>query len=710
MLLPPPDPKDSQGEYELGSVIYDNREIGKFGLREKEFLRHLGLFGITGTGKSNVVFKLIDELIRHGKHVFVFDWKRQYRDILTYKSDLDILIFGVGNKEIPTIEFNPLIPPPGLDPHQYLEHTCQIVASAYYCGEGVISLLRNAISFLYEEYGVYAGNATKYPTFQDVLTHISDIEKKGRSRDWWESTKRSLEAICHGGIGDIVNVQKPTLQLDELLNKNVFLELGDLSQSQKSFIIQSLLTYLYYYSMNRGVREKLMNVIVIEEAHHILRDHSHTTVKEPITDIILKEIREFGTGIIIIDQNPSLISVPALANNYCTIGMYTKHAADISALSKAMFLDESQKECLGKLECGHGIVKLAGRIFTPFLVRFPLMNIKKGVILNLEIDLRMRKKGFQSKWMQEFLKYNPGFFDDTPDISEKSHDSFENQTEFQDNPQDLRKSQDNSGQQRRSHGIYQNSQYFQNIVIVDEIPNAERIDGFSADSKKSQGYSGQWRKIRDNPENDEIENEQDFGKKIDVLASERAQIEPAKFGPDSDLTNSILKDIRAYPFDGINSRTKRLCVSNRKCHEAIAMLLKQEIIRKIEILEKSGRRILFEIKDDSRMKGGIEHRYWNFQIGEINKSEGYKVELEKHIEGDGFIDQVITKENEIIAVEIETGKSHPIETIKRDLGLGFSKVICVATSQKAYDSISDKVSLENFPLDKISVVLASNYA
>ena len=205
-----------------------------------------------------------------------------------------------------------MIPPPSLEPSQYLEHVCQIVASAYYCGEGVIALLRKAINDLYEEFGVYNGTAQVYPTFKDVLKYINNIERKGMSRDWQESTIRSLEAICHGGIGQIVNVQKPTMQLSELLNHNVFLELGDLSQSQKSFIIQSLLTYLYYYAMNRGIREKLMNVIVVEEAHHILRDHSHTSVKEPITDIILKEIREFGTGILIIDQNPSLISVPAL--------------------------------------------------------------------------------------------------------------------------------------------------------------------------------------------------------------------------------------------------------------------------------------------------------------------------------------------------------------------------------------------------------------
>ena len=51
---------------------------------------------------------------------------------------------AIGN--IPTFQFNPLIPPPGVEPSQYLELVCQITANAYFAGEGVISLLRKAIN------------------------------------------------------------------------------------------------------------------------------------------------------------------------------------------------------------------------------------------------------------------------------------------------------------------------------------------------------------------------------------------------------------------------------------------------------------------------------------------------------------------------------------------------------------------------------------
>lgn len=590
VLLPPPSPASAHGEYQLGTVIYDGKPVCNYGLREHEFLRHIGIFGITGTGKSNVAFKVLDELLDKKKSVFVFDWKRQYRDLLSIRPDADVLIFGVGNPSVPTFQFNPLIPPPGIEPYQYLEHVCQIVASSYYCGEGVISLLRKAISYLYREFGVYSEKPEKYPTFRDVLAYVQDLEGKGRSSDWRESTLRSLEAICHGGLDRITNVQKPTIELSELLKRNVILELGDLGQSQKKFIIQSLLFYIYYYTMNRGIREKLQNVILIEEAHHILRDAGKTQ-NEPITDVLLKEIREFSTGVILIDQNPSQISVPALANNFTTVGMYSKHGADVSALSRAMFLNEQQKDLLGKLECGYGIVKLAGRIFNPFLVKFPNMHIKKGSITDAHVATHMANKGF-STYSKE----------DEADFSE--------------------------------------------IRIK------------QPDSK-----------------------------------TDEKQI----------MVGKMLKDIEDHPFNGIASRNKRLRISPRKGNELVNGLSNQGLVNKVGIKEKSGRKYLLEIRENIRQEllnrgarikaidrakdGGIEHRYRNRQIGEINAKHGFKVEIEKRIKNDGYIDQVITKNGKSMAIEIETGKSNYVENIQRDLRHCFAKVICVATNITAHSKI-----------------------
>ncbi len=49
--LPPPIDKDKlKGKYKLGAVLYPETEYGEFGLREAEFIRHILIVGMTGTG------------------------------------------------------------------------------------------------------------------------------------------------------------------------------------------------------------------------------------------------------------------------------------------------------------------------------------------------------------------------------------------------------------------------------------------------------------------------------------------------------------------------------------------------------------------------------------------------------------------------------------------------------------------------------------
>lgn len=142
-------------------------------------------------------------------------------------------------------------------------------------------------------------------------------------------------------------------------------------------------------------REVFKHAIAIEEAHHILlRKKQEMTKTEAITDIILREIRELGEAIILIDQHPSLISMPALGNTYTTLCFGLKHKADMFTISESLLLEKEQVDFLGQLETGLAIVKLQGRFFKPFLVRFPLFPIRKGVVSDSDL---LRRNGSDSE-------------------------------------------------------------------------------------------------------------------------------------------------------------------------------------------------------------------------------------------------------------------------------------------------------------------------
>jgi len=388
ILLSLPEKDIISGEYELGSVVYGDQEYHPFGLRENEWLRHVAIFGTTGSGKTNCAFVLLSTLRKMKKPFLIFDWKRNYRDLLALENFCGLKVYTIGREDSPLL-FNPLIPPSGTSPQTWLKKLIEVMCHAYFLGEGVAYLLQKAIDRAYSDFSVYAEEPGEYPSFKDVLAILEKMEVKGRKALWMDSTLRTLGVLCFGEFGRVLNVRKPH-PLANLLKENVILELDALTNSDKTFFIEALLLWIHHYRLSEGVRETFKHAIIIEEAHHILlRKKQEMTGTEAITDIILREIRELGESIILIDQHPSLISLPALGNTYTTICFGLKHRADMFTISESLLLDKEQVNFLGQLEIGLAIVKLQGRYFKPLLVKFPLFPLKKGIVSDEDIKKRI---------------------------------------------------------------------------------------------------------------------------------------------------------------------------------------------------------------------------------------------------------------------------------------------------------------------------------
>jgi len=389
ILLEPPPKEVSWGEYILGKVCYGKEALHPFGLREDEWIQHIGIFGRSGSGKTNVAFILVLNLLKKGKPFLIFDWKRNYRDLISLFPEKEILVFTVGRSVSPFF-FNPLIPPKNSPPTIWLKKLIEIMCHAYFLGEGVAYLFQKAIDSVYREWGIYQGQEN-YPNLMDVKEWLENYQAKGRESAWMDSALRAVGVLCYGEVGKVLNQRRP-FPLDKLLEKNVILELDALTNSDKTFLIESLLLWIHHYRMSQSQREEFKHAILIEEAHHILmRKKQEIMGEEAITDIILREIRELGEAIVLIDQHPSLISKPALGNTYCTIAMNLKHRSDVSMISDSLLLNSEKTKYLGKLEVGTGMVKLQGRWFEPFLVKFPLVKVPKGKVTDEMIKEGMGK-------------------------------------------------------------------------------------------------------------------------------------------------------------------------------------------------------------------------------------------------------------------------------------------------------------------------------
>ena len=164
--------------------------------------------------------------------------------------------------------------------------------------------------------------------------------------------------------------------LPELLNKKVILELDGLSGSDQAFVIGSFLLWVYHYRMRQPDREVLKHFILIEEAHHLFLK---TRREEDIADVIMREIRELGESIIIIDQHPSKISDSALGNLGTKFVLTLSLNQDIQAVANAMLLERDQQKFLSMLTLGQTICR-SDRLTEPVLLSIPPFPVKKGSV------------------------------------------------------------------------------------------------------------------------------------------------------------------------------------------------------------------------------------------------------------------------------------------------------------------------------------------
>jgi len=388
IFLDPQIPAACAGSYFLGNVLYPpQRNFCQFGLREDEWIKHLLITGMTGTGKTNLAFQILRQFKNHKKPFLVFDWKQNYRDLLQISMFRDTQIFTVARKTSPFL-FNPLIPPPETEAGHWLMKLVDVIKHAYFVGEGVEFLLRRGIDWVYEKCGYHDGSKHAVPSFFSVRDFVSKQHLLGRMSLWKASAMRVLESLCFShGLGQVIKGEREW-DYQKLLNTGVVLELDALSDSDKVFLTEALILWIYEFRKHEGKREEFKHALIIEEGHHIL-SHKKENVEgaETIMETCLRQIREFGEAVIVIDQEPTKLSNSIKANTYCKITFNLGNGKDALEIANCMGLDREESEYINLLEVGHAILSLKGRVFVPLYVAFPKVYIKKGIIKDSDITI-----------------------------------------------------------------------------------------------------------------------------------------------------------------------------------------------------------------------------------------------------------------------------------------------------------------------------------
>lgn len=368
ILLSLPPEKQIKGAFELGQVLYD-KPRWPFGLRSSELLQNTLILGRSGAGKTNVAFLLLEQLTSRGIPFLFFDIKQTGRHLVP-RLHRRVLVYTPGQSVSP-LPFNPFLAPPDMEPQVYQSHVVDALAESFTLGDGARSVIQKALAGL--------ESRDKPPTVQDVIAAVEGIPDKERVRGWKITALRALESLrLMSGVGTGAESQRTFAR--SLLRQNTIIELDGLGVGARRFLTSLLCLWVYHVRLGARDREKLRMVIVIEEAHYVLHRGTQRA-NETIMEMLLRQFRELGIGVIVIAQHPHLLSSAALGNCSTSTCMNLKDPADIARAAKLSLLQDDEARYLSMLPVGQGIVKLQGRWrHRPILVQFPEVAIDKGSV------------------------------------------------------------------------------------------------------------------------------------------------------------------------------------------------------------------------------------------------------------------------------------------------------------------------------------------
>jgi len=201
---------------------------------------------MSGSGKTTFALNILKNFIKKDKPFLVFDWKKSFRPLM--KEDPNVMCFTVGNGAISNLfKTNINRPPKGVNPKEWINTLCDLLTESFNVSFGVHKILLETLDETFQGWGVYE-NSNLYPNWEHIkrMLEVKARDSKGRETGWYESALRIATVLTFGEFGKVVNYDgKKSLSFEDLFDKKVIFELNSLSNIEKKFFCEFILTYIY---------------------------------------------------------------------------------------------------------------------------------------------------------------------------------------------------------------------------------------------------------------------------------------------------------------------------------------------------------------------------------------------------------------------------------------------------------------------------------
>ncbi|MDD6488474.1 MAG: DUF87 domain-containing protein [Clostridia bacterium] len=365
-------PKSDTQYLKLGHIFHMNHEENNtVSLEMNSLASHTFITGSTGSGKSNTVYRIINQARKNGANFLVIEpAKGEYKNV--FGNHKDVSVYGTNPDISPLLKINPFSFPKGIHILEHLDRLVEIFNVCWPMYAAMPAVLKNAVEKSYEDCGwdltesenIYGDNL--YPQFSDVARNVKaiidsseyDTENKGAYKG---SLLTRLNSLTNGINGLIFTDDE--ISMEALFDENVIVDLSRVGSSEtKSLIMGMLVLKLQEYRMLQGdMNAPLKHITVLEEAHNLLKRTSTEQTSETANLLgksvemianAIAEMRTYGEGFIIADQSPGFLDMAAIRNTNTKIIMRLPDISDRELVGKAANLNENQITELAKLPCG----------------------------------------------------------------------------------------------------------------------------------------------------------------------------------------------------------------------------------------------------------------------------------------------------------------------------------------------------------------------